>query len=587
MNASATAASAVLTGLCLSIAWIARAAAEDDAPNAVPPAANDTSCYADADAEGSATYRRRPGDSASSAPESSTCNSDALPRVGGQELPPPVATPNRWREMETLGEHVDWLNSYHGDNPVKADRPAWGGDEFVNLTAVSGSLLEERRIPGSSVGVADSQGERTATRGQLFFDQSLAIDAVLYRGDTVFRPPDWQWRADIVLSEAGADTTGKLTSAASSALQALWFEKHLRDASVHDDFDSARIGIQPLTSDFRGFLLSDQPLAMRLFGTRDNNTLQYNLALIQRLPRNSLSLNDLTATWPSNEILLGNLYWQDFPRIGLTSEVVGAFSHSRQPGSQVLLASVAPTTALHAMHDFDVGYMGVGVDGHLGWLNVTAMSYGLFGHEDQGTFTGQSTQVQAWFATTDLSIDSDWRRYRLSLLHASGDDNPLDRRATGFDGLNASPVFAGTDSSFFIHQQLALAGGTFNLKSRNGLLPDLRNTSDSGEPDFSNPGLNLVGLGADLDPARTWRLSIDLNELWLDHTSVLSALLDRPPVPANLGTELALNSFYRPWANQNLILRVSSSMLMRGAGYRALYDGGNPISTFVFLTLSY
>ena len=44
------------------------------------------------------------------------------------------------------------------------------------------------------------------------------------------------------------------------------------------DFDSLRIGIQPFSSDFRGFLFQDNQLGVRLFGTRDNNRWQYNLA---------------------------------------------------------------------------------------------------------------------------------------------------------------------------------------------------------------------------------------------------------------------------------------------------------------------
>jgi hypothetical protein len=113
-----------------------------------------------------------------------------------------------------------------------------GGDDFFSLSAASGTLLE---------------GRRTATQGQLFFNQSLSLDAVLYRGDTVFRPPDWQWRLTTVLSKSGVRADGRTDSANTAAVQALSFEKHLRDVSVHDAFDSMRVGIQPLTSDFRGF----------------------------------------------------------------------------------------------------------------------------------------------------------------------------------------------------------------------------------------------------------------------------------------------------------------------------------------------
>jgi hypothetical protein len=183
-------------------------------------------------------------------------------------------------------------------------------------------------------------------------------------------------------------------------------------------------------------------------------------------------------------------------------------------------------------------------------------------------------------------MDFDRRRWRLSFLHASGDGDPHDRRATGFDGLTASPVFAGTDSSFFIHQQLALGGSAFLLKSRNALLPTLNPASDSAQADFSNPGLDLVGLGSDWDFGPRLRVSFDANELRFDRTATLSALMLRP-IPNDFGAELAANAFWRPFTNQNVIVRMSDAVLMRGSGYRALYGGGIPYSAFFFLTLTY
>jgi hypothetical protein len=532
--------------------------------------------------------RRRPGDVTPPDTAAVRCDSDRLPRVSSQEMPAPAAVPDRWRLVDDLGYRVDWLNSYQGNNPLKGDWPVLGGDDFFSLSGASGTLLEARRIASSATGEPDAAGQRTATQGQLFFNESLSLDAVLYRGDTVFRPPDWQWRLTTVLSKSGVRADGRTDSASTAAVQALSFEKHLRDVSAHDDFDSLRIGIQPLTSDFRGFLLSDQPLAARLFGTRDSNVYQYNVALFRSLRKNAVSLNDVGAALPHNDVLLANVYRQDFPRAGVTSEIVAAYNRNREPGMQELLRvdGTANAPAVRTRHDYDIAYLGYGIDGHFGRLNATAMAYGLLGRERQSTFTDAPSTVAAWFAATELSVDSDNRRWRLSLLHASGDDDPYDRRATGFDGLNANPVFAGTDSSFFIHQQLAVAGGAFNLKSRNALLPSLNPTNSGGQDNFSNPGLDLVGLGMDLDLAPKWRGSVDANQLWLDQPAVLADMMMRP-VPRNFGAELAVNAFWRPFANQNVILRMSNAVLKRGPGYRALYDGGIPYSVFIFLTFSY
>jgi hypothetical protein len=195
--------------------------------------------------------------------------------------------------------------------------------------------------------------------------------------------------------------------------------------------------------------------------------------------------------------------------------------------------------------------------------------------------------VRAWFAAVEGSVDFDWRRVRLSLLHASGDPNPADSSAQGFDSLNASPVFAGADSGYFAHQRWALQTGAFDLKSRDTLLPSLRVASDSGQSNFTNPGLNLVGIGVDGDITPRWRVSIDANQLWFDQPNALSALLQRPLHSRAIGLEFAVNSFWRPWNNQNLILRLSAAALVPGAGYRELYAGGSPYSVFAFLLFTY
>ena len=99
------------------------------------------------------------------------------------------------------------------------------------------------------------------------------------------------------------------------------------------------------------------------------------------------------------------------------------------------------------------------------------------------------TRVQASFAAAELSRDFDWIRVRASGLYASGDSDPFDKTAHGFDGLSQSALFAGADSSFFIHQQLPLALSQINLKVRDSLFPDLRSSAAPGESNYENPGL--------------------------------------------------------------------------------------------------
>ena len=520
--------------------------------------------------------RRRPG-AASAETVAPVCHAERMaspPADGPAAAPVDAAVPDRWRLVERFGRRVNRMNPYEGSNELKGDRPVFGNDGFVNLAASSVTLFEPRR---------------TANQSQSFSSETLTFDAVIYRGDTVFRPPDWQWRFSPAVNYS--DTRAGATDARRGvfALQGLSFEKHLRDVSPQYDFDSVRLGVQPLTSDFRGFLISDQPLAIRLFGTRDNNIFQYNLALGTRLAKDKVRLNDPGQRVPNNQFLLANVYWQDLFKPGLTSEFILALNRNRAAGPQQLLApaSMAVGPPIEAPHEYDVGYVGYALDGHVGRLNTTVVAYGLGGREQRGTFVDRSTDIRATFAAAELSADFDWRRIRLSLLHASGDGNPYDRRATGFDNLTASALFAGADSSFFFHQRLAIADSAFDLKARDGLLPSLRAAGNTGQANFTNPGLNLAGLGLDMALTPALNVAVDANQLWFDKTAVLATLLQRAYVPSRVGAEFNVNATWRPLATQNVIFRLSAAELISGPGYRAIYGGSLHYSVLATLTLTY
>ena len=159
---------------------------------------------------------------------------------------------------------------------------------------------------------------------------------MLYKGDTVFKPPEWEFRLEPVVSInhvevperalLGAVAAAPLTRTRSTlGLQAAFVDRHLRNVSSRYDFDSIRIGIQPMTADFRGFLFNDAPLGVRLFGIRANNRYQYNLGWFRRLEKDVNSgLNDVFrhggAALRHDDVLLANLYAQDTPRPGFTSQ---------------------------------------------------------------------------------------------------------------------------------------------------------------------------------------------------------------------------------------------------------------------------
>jgi hypothetical protein len=536
--------------------------------------------------------RRRPGHTGQDYDEAQ-CDPNRLPTPDMTVLPPP-GEQDRWRIVDQLGFPNTVVNPFATNNLLKGDRPLmdrpiFGGNWFFDGTATSNTLLEERRIPVSAI----EGSPFLDPRQQLFESQTTSLDAVVYRGDTIFQPPDFQFRFTPIFNYSSTHTDGTPTSTSANTFgaQALFIESHIRDVSSNYDFDSVRIGIQAVDSDFRGFILSDQPVGVRVFGTRDNDIYQYNIGIFRPLPKNSARQDEFGAGLPDNDILLANLYIQDLFVRGLTSEVLFMYDRNRAPGTEILAqAQPGNGSAMFidgAHHNYDVGYFGYSVDGHVGKWNLTGSLYELLGVEEQSEFGVSHTKVEANFAAVELSRDFDWIRVRASGLYASGDSDPFDKTAHGFDGISVSALFAGADSSFFIHQQIPLALDQINLKVRDSFYPDLRSSAEPGESNYENPGLRLVGLGADLDFSPALRLSFDANHLWFDQTATLTDILGRTIPGRDIGTDLDFDLFYRPLDSQNIILRFTAARLLASADTRVLTGGSAPFSGFFNLILTY
>jgi hypothetical protein len=526
--------------------------------------------------------RQRPGEEPPQRLQPAECDPTRLPTPSASPLPGSIPV-DRWRIIDSLGHPDNRLDPYATNNPLKGDRPIRGADDFSVLTLSSNSLLESRHVPTSKSAITG----RLDGRQQLFDSQTASIDAVLYEGDTIFRPPDYQLRITPILNYSSTNTGAAKTTTTSVGAQAFFFEKHLRDVSAQYDFDSVRIGIQPVTSDFRGFVLADQPLGLRFFGTRDNDIYQYSAGWFRRLPKNAARQNRLDGGIPANDVVMANLYIQDLVKAGLTSEFVVIYDRSRAPGTHVGLGGANPTFTTGARHDYDVVYLGYSADGHIGRLNLTGSVYEVIGRESEAVFTGRTSSVQASFAALELSRDFDWIRIRGSGLYASGDGNPLDGQSHGFDGINQSAIFAGTDSTFFIHQRLPLVLNAIDLKQRDSLFPSLRSTADTGESNFTNPGLELFGIGADLDLAPSLRVSFDVDRLMFDRTATLQFILGGPAISRSIGTDASMDAIYRPFISQNVIARLSVGKLFSAPAARSFVGGTAPFSAFFNLVLTY
>jgi hypothetical protein len=355
----------------------------------------------------------------------------------------------------------------------------------------------------------------------------------------------------------------------------------LRNVSERYDFDSIRVGIQPFISDFRGFLFNDVPVGVRLFGTRDNNRWQYNLAWFRRMEKDTNSgLNDLGTAPRRDDVFVANAYRQDWPVPGFTSQGIVALNVNREGHGQFYDANgflVRPAVQGDARpHDYTVTYLGYNGDGHFGRWNLTTSIYAAIGRDDRHPISQRAQSIRAGFAAAELSRDFSWARVRLSALFQSGDKDPFDDRATGFDAILENPQFAGADTSFWIRQAIPLVGGGgVALSGRNGVLVSLRSSKDQGQSNFVNPGLLLAGAGADVDLTPQVRVIGNLNYLRFADTEVLGVLRNQSPPSSEIGVDASAAVQWRPFMSQNIVLNASAAALFAGKGLKQLYDDGS------------
>ena len=583
-----------------------------------------------------------------------------LPGEDPAQLAPPdpslpresLPVPDRWRLMQALGFNFPWYDPYN-QNPLKGDLPLpqLGEQVFLNLGAVLDTVAEFRRIPTPVSPTTAREGGVTDIFGdpdQRILAGTLITSLSLVKGNTTFRPPDWEFRVTpvfnlnrVAVREAGAlradpndcDTVALVTDegpggvdpgagdgldggadsggAGGAAgtdpgqfrvfragkycrrddnfvgIQELFYDRHLRNVSDRYDFDSLRVGIQPFTSDFRGFLFQDLPFGVRLFGNRDNNRWQYNLAWFRRLEKDTNSgLNDTLAAWRDDDIFVANVYRQDFPLTGFTSQLT--LLHERntetrryadkngfvvRPGD---VGSVAP-----GPEPYTVNYLGYSGDGHLSFLwpslrlNLSTSTYFAVGEQDFAPIAGRKQEIRAFFHASELSRDFSWIRLRGSFLYASGDNDPLDGSARGFDAILENPQFAGADTSYWIRQNIPLVGGgSVALSGRNGVLPSLRTSKDQGQANFVNPGLVLFGVGADFDITPELRLIANLNHLRFAQAGTLEFLRVQPLGSREIGWDLSVGIQWRPFYNQNVVVNASAAMLEPSGALEDLFGQG-------------
>ena len=545
-----------------------------------------------------------------------------------ESLPPAAdvfaTVPDRWalqqpeyRRYSAQGEYPytrsRWYDPFNR-NRLKGDQPIWperlGQQVFLNLTAISDTSFDARRVPSpSNVSAANPGSSTFFGRGeQEFVDQTLRFTFDLFHGDASFKPVDWRIRItpEISINDLNVRELGIVGPDVRSGtnrfdthvgLQEAFAEVKLHDLGPNYDFVSLRTGIQQFNADFRGFLFVDEQPAVRVFGDLHSDKIEYNAAYFQFLEKNTNSgLN--TFERRHQQVVLGNVYLQDFFFPGYTVEFVAAWNkddatiHYDDNGFLVRPAPVGNVInqnpgAGPIPHGIRVGYIGWLGSGHIKRINLTHVFYQAVGEDTFNPIAGKPVTVNAQLAAAEFSYDRDWVRYRVSAFYTSGDANPRDSRARGFDSILDLDTFAGGLFSFWNREGIRLTGSGVLLTTPGSLIPSLRASKDEGQANFVNPGIFLVNAGADFDITPKLKGFANANYLRFERTESLEDILLQGAIRHTIGVDYGAGVTYRPPLSENMVLTGGAAMLTPGNGFRDIYGGKTLFSLFGSVRLTF
>jgi len=508
----------------------------------------------------------------------------------------------------------DIFNPYR-QNVLKGDYPIIGNHTFLNITLASESTFNMRRlpVPQDVSAVRPGSFEFFGRGRQEVFNQNFIFSFDLFRGDASFKPVDWRFKvtgiANLNLLRARENgivnvdvREGRSRLDGFNAIEEAFVEWRLGDStkilpflrgkgsqggrSPFFDTTSMRVGIQQFTSDFRGFIFSDSNLGARMFGNFASNRWQYNLAYFNLLEKetnselNSINFRDIE--FRDQKVYIANVFRQDTFVKGYTVQFSGHYNtdqpsmHHDENGLLVRPARVG----VIRRHQIRSGYLGWTGDGHFGRLNITHAFYQALGRDTFNQIAKRATRINAQMAAAEFSIDFDWIRYRLSGFYTSGDSDPTDDTARGFDAILDNPNFAGGRFSFWNAQGIRLTQTGVALVEPRSLIPSLRSSKIEGQSNFVNPGLTLYNAGIDVDVTPKLRAFINYNYLRFNRTEPLELVLFQNSIRHEIGHDLGVGFIYRPLLNENIVLVGGASGLRPGRGFTDIYSSncsGTPV----------
>jgi len=114
------------------------------------------------------------------------------------------------------------------------------------------------------------------------------------------------------------------------------------------------------------------------------------------------------------------------------------------------------------------------------------------------------------------------------------------------------------------------------VKQRFSLLPNLRTSKTEGQANFVNPGVIILGVGADIDVTPKLKTFLSANYIRFATTEPIKTALLTNKVDEEFGIDLGVGCQWRPLLTDNIICSLGCGVLLPGSGFNDIYRGTSP-----------
>ncbi|MBV6341927.1 hypothetical protein [Candidatus Magnetobacterium casense] len=409
-------------------------------------------------------------------------------------------------------------------------------------------------------------------QGQRGLDGFVEGDAQVH--GEVFSPDKWKTRLSLAfygMADPGNDAMSNGMYRRISrdvkgfaTIEELWAEVNATDSLV------VRAGVQEYTSDLIGSVYKDTDLGVRVYGKLSSG-IDWSLYAAQRVENDLLSGYNSPSDLRDQQIVIAHM---QFTLASQTVKPSLSFNHDREGDHKFGRAG--------KYEKVDVVYPGVTTYGDVGPFKLLTGLYGAFGMQRDVVLLGkiplQDQKVSAFAGYFDLALPLGMFTPHLGFLYVSGDDNPLDDKAHGFDAISERVDVWGAHG-IVINDRISLPGGLTVVRDHSPYT-SLRDRDASSN--FVNPGGTTINLGLIVNPIKQLTIDTNLTYFWWNETEVLEAVVG--PLGKNIGLEWNADISYD--INKHFTVYVAGAAFWPDEDMSAIY-GNHRMASDVLAGVKY